>query len=151
MTKLETLNILTSDTRRRDAYDKVTGRANYTTDVTLPNMLHAKVLRSPMGHARIIKIDSSSARKIKGVYAVLTREDIKKYSESDTDTGRNGQIKTVRELRTGTIMFKKGTTVVAIQPKSGGLEDQVTNERLAGLLVGDKIVVASLIEKNVDG
>ena len=80
---MEPTNILTSETRRRDAYEKVTGRATYTTDVNLPDMLHAKVLRSPEGHARITNIDSSSARKIDGVHAVLTREDIEKYPESE--------------------------------------------------------------------
>ena len=63
MTKLRTLNNLKNDTLRRDAYEKVTGRATYTTDITLPGMLHAKVLRSPEGHARILNIDSSFANE----------------------------------------------------------------------------------------
>ncbi len=55
---------------RRDAFDKVRGTAMYTSDITLPGMLHAKVLRSPHPHARIVNIDFSEALKIKGVRAV---------------------------------------------------------------------------------
>ncbi len=130
MTKLETLNILTSDTRRRDAYDKVTGRANYTTDVTLPNMLHAKVLRSPMGHARIIKIDSSSARKIKGVYAVLTREDIKKYSESELMPVYGYFIKDQPIVAMDKVLYK-GDIVAAVAAES----ERIANKALATIRV----------------
>ena len=61
---------------RRDAVHKVSGRAVYTTDITLPGMLHAKVLRSPRAHARLVAIDASAARALPGVRAVLTRDDI---------------------------------------------------------------------------
>ncbi|QGP91216.1 Putative xanthine dehydrogenase molybdenum-binding subunit XdhA [Neomoorella glycerini] len=57
---------------RLDALEKVTGKATYTTDITLPGMLYAKVLRSPHPHARIIKIDTSKAEALPGVKAVLT-------------------------------------------------------------------------------
>ena len=46
---------------RHDGNDKVTGRARYSADMTLPRMLHGKVLRSPHAHARILSIDSSKA------------------------------------------------------------------------------------------
>jgi CO/xanthine dehydrogenase Mo-binding subunit len=58
---------------RRDARAKVTGRARYGYDVTLPNMLHAKVLRSPYAHARVVSIDARAAEALDGV-AVLTRD-----------------------------------------------------------------------------
>lgn len=57
---------------RTDAVEKTTGRAVYTTDVVLPGMLHAKVLRSPYTHARICSIDAKRARSIPGVHAVVT-------------------------------------------------------------------------------
>jgi CO/xanthine dehydrogenase Mo-binding subunit len=44
-----------------DGPDKVTGAARYTFDVSLPGMLHAKVLRSPHAHARIRSIDPRRA------------------------------------------------------------------------------------------
>jgi CO/xanthine dehydrogenase Mo-binding subunit len=61
---------------RLDAADKVTGRAIYAADVVLPGMLHAKVLRSARGHARIVRIDATRARALQGVRAVLTRDEL---------------------------------------------------------------------------
>lgn len=57
---------------RRDGVDKTTGRGLFTSDVFLPGMLHAKVLRSPHPHARIVNIDTSEAEKLPGVKAVMT-------------------------------------------------------------------------------
>jgi len=62
--------------RRLDYETKVTGRAQYLADMSLPGMCHGKILRSPYAHARIKKIDISRASKIPGVVAVLTRDDI---------------------------------------------------------------------------
>lgn len=55
---------------------KVTGRARYTSDVGLPGMLYARFLLSPHPHARIISIDTSAAKAVPGVHAVLTGQDI---------------------------------------------------------------------------
>jgi len=55
---------------------KVTGRALYTADVTLPGMLWGKCLRSPFPHARILSIEVSQARQLPGVHAVLTGADL---------------------------------------------------------------------------
>ena len=44
---------------RHDGFDKVTGRANFGADYTLPGMLEGAVLRSPHAHARIVSIDTS--------------------------------------------------------------------------------------------
>jgi CO/xanthine dehydrogenase Mo-binding subunit len=59
-----------------DGPDKVTGAARYTFDVSLPGMLHAKVLRSPYPHARIRSIDTSRAEALLGVVAVVTGADV---------------------------------------------------------------------------
>jgi CO/xanthine dehydrogenase Mo-binding subunit len=59
-----------------DGPDKVTGAARYTFDVTLPGMVHAKVLRSPHPHARIVAIDASRAEALPGVVAVVTGADV---------------------------------------------------------------------------
>ena len=61
---------------RKDAQQKVSGAAIYTTDIALPGMLHAKVLRSPKAHARITAIDAETARAMPGVRAVLTSREI---------------------------------------------------------------------------
>lgn len=57
----------------KDAGNKVTGEALYTPDMMLPGMLHAKLLRSPYPHARIIQVDTSEAEKLAGVRAVLSK------------------------------------------------------------------------------
>ncbi|MBI4350243.1 MAG: molybdopterin-dependent oxidoreductase [Elusimicrobia bacterium] len=61
---------------RKDAPDKVTGRARYTGDMNLPGMLHGKILTSPMAHAKIKSIDTSAAEKLPGVKAVITWKDV---------------------------------------------------------------------------
>jgi carbon-monoxide dehydrogenase large subunit len=60
---------------RLDARDKVTGRAVFGSDVSLPGMLHGAVLRSPHPHARIVAIDITAARSAPGVAAVVTGRD----------------------------------------------------------------------------
>src|SRR6185503_19442452 len=65
---------------RHDGVDKVTGRANYGADFTLPGMLHGAVLRSPHAHARIVSIDTSAAAAMPGVKAVITGRDIPENS-----------------------------------------------------------------------
>ncbi len=60
---------------RHDGADKVTGKAIYTADFSLPNMVHGKILRSPHAHARIKAIDVSEALKVPGVFAVATGKD----------------------------------------------------------------------------
>ena len=60
---------------RIDARAKVTGEALFTADLMLPKMLAAKILRSPHPHARIVHIDASKAKALRGVYAVVTGND----------------------------------------------------------------------------
>ncbi|MFP6665165.1 MAG: xanthine dehydrogenase family protein molybdopterin-binding subunit [Deltaproteobacteria bacterium] len=61
---------------RHDGIDKVTGRALYGADYSLPGMLHGRVLRSPHAHARILGIDTSAAEALPGVHAVLVGSDL---------------------------------------------------------------------------
>jgi CO/xanthine dehydrogenase Mo-binding subunit len=61
---------------RIDGREKVTGTAIYATDLRVPGMLHGGVLRSPVPHARVRRIDAGRARSMPGVAAVLTRENI---------------------------------------------------------------------------
>ena len=61
---------------RGEGPEKVSGQSIYTSDVILPGMLWGKVLRSPLPHARIVSIDTSRARELPGVHAVITGQDI---------------------------------------------------------------------------
>src|SRR6516165_8235711 len=64
-----------------DGPDKITGAARFTFDVTLPGMLHAKVLRSPHPHARIVAIDTSRAEALPGAVAIVTGADATKLPD----------------------------------------------------------------------
>ena len=70
---------------RIDGYDKVSGTARYTFDLTLPAMVYARVLRSNLPHATIRSIDTSQAEKLPGVLAVISHKntpEIKWYGNS---------------------------------------------------------------------
>jgi len=76
------MNIVTDNkwigqrTIRPDGVDKVTGRAAFAADTTMPGMIWGKVLRSPHPHARIKSIDTSKAEALPGVKAVVTARDV---------------------------------------------------------------------------
>ena len=61
---------------RPDAVDKVTGRGIYADDLYVEGMLYARALRSKYPHARLLKVDTSKAKTLPGVVAVLTANDI---------------------------------------------------------------------------
>jgi len=61
---------------RPDGPDKVTGQVQYVADLNPRGLLHAKLLRSPHAHAKIVRIDVSKAKALPGVRAVLTAADI---------------------------------------------------------------------------
>ena len=63
--------------KRREDPRLITGQATYVDDIKLNGMLHMTVLRSPYGHARITRIETEVARKLPGVVAVYTAEDLK--------------------------------------------------------------------------
>ncbi len=62
--------------RKIEGLEKSTGRAVYADDIQLPGMLHGKILRSPLPHARIVSIDTSEAEALEGVRGVVTGRDM---------------------------------------------------------------------------
>jgi len=64
---------------RLDVLPRVLGEAKFSADLSLPGMLHAKVLRSPHAHARILNIDASRAERLPGVKAVVSGKDVLPY------------------------------------------------------------------------
>src|SRR2546428_380855 len=62
---------------RAEGPDKLTGHAIYAADVTLPETLWCRILRSPHAHARIVRIDAARAMQIRGVHAVITGDDVR--------------------------------------------------------------------------
>jgi CO/xanthine dehydrogenase Mo-binding subunit len=105
---------------RKDARDKVTGQAVYTYDMELPGMLHARCLLSPYARARIVSIDTSKAKALPGVRAVLCGED------SDILVGLYMQDK--RVLAKGETRYH-GDVVAAV-----AADDEETAERAISLL-----------------
>jgi len=73
MSQLKTIG---TSVTRPDAYDKVTGGKHYPVNFSMPGMLHAKILRSPLPHAKILSIDTSAAERLAGVKAVLTYKEV---------------------------------------------------------------------------
>jgi len=70
------LDVIGRPLPRVDAAAKVSGVAVYADDISLPRMLHCRILRSPHPHARVLSVDASAARRIPGVRAVITGQDL---------------------------------------------------------------------------
>ena len=70
------LNVVGAPAPRIEGAEKVGGKTVYTADVNLPGMLWGRCLRSPYVHARIVRINTDKAKKVKGVFAVLTGADL---------------------------------------------------------------------------
>ena len=72
---------------RPDGVDKVTGRAKYGADISMPGMLHGAILRSPIAHGVIKSIDTSKAEALPGVHGVLTFGDMPMLGSAILDLG----------------------------------------------------------------
>ena len=70
-----------------DLVAKVTGRAKYVEDYKVDGMLHARLLTSPLPHARAVRIDTSRAAALPGVKAILLPDEIPSPADTVTDLG----------------------------------------------------------------
>lgn len=104
--------------RRLDADDKVTGRARYAGDLILPGMLHGVIVRSDRPHARIVSIDSSAARALPGVVAVLTAEEAQ---------GRFGEIVKDQSVFAADRVRHVGEPVAAVAAETAALAAEAAN------------------------
>ncbi len=75
-TEKRSFSVVGNSVARVDGVDKVTGRAKYVADLSVPGMIEGKFLRSPYAHARIRAIDTAEAEAMPGVVAVLTSKDL---------------------------------------------------------------------------
>jgi CO/xanthine dehydrogenase Mo-binding subunit len=80
MNKAPEYTMVGKNAHRVDGIEKVTGKAVYTGDIDLPGMAYAKILRSPVAHAKVVRIDASKAASLRGVVTALTRDDIKELN-----------------------------------------------------------------------
>jgi CO/xanthine dehydrogenase Mo-binding subunit len=111
---------------RPDGVDKVTGRANFGADMTMPGMLWGKIKRSPHAHARIVKIDTSKAEKLPGVKAVITAEDFPNIASEEAFVGEGPM--NFRDLSRNCIARDKvlyeGHAVAAVAAISQAIADE---------------------------
>ncbi|MGE0687445.1 MAG: xanthine dehydrogenase family protein molybdopterin-binding subunit [Dehalococcoidia bacterium] len=108
-------------TPKVESVDKVTGRARYTADIVLEGALWGRVMHSPYAHARIVSIDTSAARALPGVVAVITGDDV-------GDGYYGGLLKDVPPLARGVVRFS-GERVAAV-----AAEDEETALRALDLI-----------------
>ena len=77
---------------RHDAMDKVTGQARYGADISMPGLLHGKILRSPHAHAKIRSSDAAKALALAGVKAVVTSADLPVLSGRPVDVAEGSPL-----------------------------------------------------------
>src|SRR5207253_5330247 len=70
------LTVVGKSMTKPDAFAKVSGQTRFADDLALPRMLFGRILRSPHPHARILRVDTTRARALPGVLAVLTGDDL---------------------------------------------------------------------------
>jgi CO/xanthine dehydrogenase Mo-binding subunit len=139
--------------KRIDGLEKVSGHALYAGDLRLPGMAYAKVLRSPVPHARIRRIDAARARALPGVLAVLTRDNLHVAANSFGAYVRDQQIIATDKVRYAGDMM---AAVAAVEP---GIADaaihliEVDYEELPGVFTIDEALKegAPLVHEKLEG
>ena len=104
---------------RADAWEKVLGRPSYAGDLAIAGMLHGRIVRSPYASARITRLDTSAARALRGVVAVLTHVDVPQNSLRMELPGRMAEATAGAVLATQPVLAEdrvrfQGEPVVAI-------------------------------------
>jgi CO/xanthine dehydrogenase Mo-binding subunit len=125
-TSAQTFRVIGRRTPKVDALDKVTGRAQFGADIALPQMLVAKVLRSPYAHARITRLDVSKAAALPGVKAVLTGRDLPLIRPGASGPGGVATAREYyvsRELLARDKVFYHGHAVAAVAATSSEIAD----------------------------
>ena len=114
---------------RHDGNDKVTGRARYSADISLPRMLTGKILRSPHAHAVIKSVDTSAAAAHLGVHAVVTSADWPETSMKLVDLAEgsihNLGFLSMNVLARGKALYK-GHAIAAVAAVSAHVAEEAT-------------------------
>jgi CO/xanthine dehydrogenase Mo-binding subunit len=93
------MTVIGTNVRRVDGVEKVSGQGLYAGDLRLPGMAYAKVLRSPLPHARIQRIEAAKAAALPGIVAVVTRDNLNVASNSFGAYVRDQQILATDKVR----------------------------------------------------
>src|SRR5215468_11833312 len=111
---------------RPDGPEKVTGRVQYVADIKPRGLLHAKLLRSPHAHARIVRIDTSKAAAFPGVKAIVTADDLAESADRMVDLGEG---ETPLSFIRGNVLAKgkalyKGHAIAAVAATSQHIAEE---------------------------
>jgi len=123
--------IIGSRPPRPDGVDKVTGRARYGADTFAPGQLVGRILRSPHAHAKIRKIDTSRAEKLKGVKAVITSRDL-----PDLTNGNRGNFDILENCMARDRALYDGHAVAAV----AAIDEETARKALKLIKVDYKIL-----------
>lgn len=126
MSEAQNFKYIGRNTIRPDGFDKVTGRANYGADLTLPGMLWGKILRSPHAHANIKRLDTSKAEALAGVHAVATFADFSAVGDEAIEGGEGSStlLDLARNILARDKVLYHGHAVVAIAAKTAAIAEQ---------------------------
>src|ERR1700692_3161213 len=144
---------------RPDGVDKVTGRANFGADMTMPGMLWGRVKRSPHAHARIVSINTDKALALPGVKAAVTRADFPDVPPERAHIGaapHNLRDLSLNCMAKGKVLYE-GHAVAAVAATSQAIAEQALDltegkyeVRPTGLDVGAAMLPdAPLVHDNV--
>ncbi|MCH7843742.1 MAG: xanthine dehydrogenase family protein molybdopterin-binding subunit, partial [Chloroflexi bacterium] len=129
---------------RHDAMDKVTGQARYGADISMPRLLHGKILRSPHAHAKIRSIDAAKALALPGVKAVVTAADLPVLSGRPVDVAEgsplNPRFLSNNVLASGKVLYQ-GHAVAGVAANSVH-----TAERALSLIEVDYEVLTPVLD-----
>ena len=127
-TKEQQYTVVGKRVHRHDGVDKVMGKARFGADISLPGMVHGKVLRSPHAHAIIKSIDTSKAEAHPGVLAVVTSADLAVVGDEMAELGEETYtaLKYVKDkmLASDKALFK-GHPIAALAASSPHLAEEL--------------------------
>jgi xanthine dehydrogenase molybdenum-binding subunit len=130
-TKKKEYKVIGSRPVRHDGVDKVTGKAIYSADFSIADLLHGKVLRSPIAHGVIKNIDTSKAENLPGVRAIVTAKDFIGSSDKNIEVAEDrneGETTRLKYLRDNVLASDKllyiGQPVVAVAATSPHIAEE---------------------------
>ncbi|MBC7234277.1 MAG: xanthine dehydrogenase family protein molybdopterin-binding subunit [Chloroflexi bacterium] len=124
--QIQGTRVVGSRPSRVDAWEKVVGKAIFGPDVSLPRMAHAKILRSPHAHARIVRLDTRRAEALDGVYAVATADDLPQAADRTERVGEgNVNYKYMRDntFASDKVLYQ-GHPIVAVAARTPQIAEQ---------------------------
>jgi nicotinate dehydrogenase large molybdopterin subunit len=135
----ERLSVVGTSPAHHDFVDKVKGSLLYAADWKLPGMLYGKIVRSEVASARIVDIDTTAARNLSGVVAVLTASDVPSNKIVENASGGLGEVSVAQPVLADGQVRYVGEPVAVIAATEPEIADQavdlveVTYEELPGV------------------